>query len=152
MISENLSASCGATRCHITCVSEKPCKRSSGGPLPPVRAKMRPAEVLIHSAPKPGKRSARSGMMYLLQQQRLLLQTLFALPPARHSFMPSAQPHQQAVIGSAMSIVFEIPTEAKAIREKVRKWLHDECIPAEKELDSKPLADVLGPLRKKARA
>src|SRR5690348_14497852 len=54
--------------------------------------------------------------------------------------------------GSAMSIDFEIPAEAKAIREKVRKWVHEECIPAEKELDSKPLADVLGPLRAKARA
>jgi len=43
-----------------------------------------------------------------------------------------------------MSIDFEIPAEAKAIREKVRQWVHDECIPAEKELDSKPLAEVLG--------
>src|SRR5450755_3853233 len=51
-----------------------------------------------------------------------------------------------------MSIDFEIPAEAKAIREKVRKWVHDECIPAEKELDTKPLAEVLGPLRVKARA
>ena len=51
-----------------------------------------------------------------------------------------------------MSIDFEIPSEAKAIREKVRKWVHEECIPAEKELDTKPLADVLGPLRAKARA
>src|SRR5256884_9382811 len=51
-----------------------------------------------------------------------------------------------------MSIDFEIPAEAKAIREKVRKWVHEECIPAEKELDTKPLADVLGPLRAKARA
>src|SRR5258708_27949508 len=51
-----------------------------------------------------------------------------------------------------MSIDFEIPTEAKAIREKVRKWVHDECIPAEKELDIKPLDEVLGKLRKKARA
>ncbi|MCW5703203.1 MAG: acyl-CoA dehydrogenase family protein, partial [Bradyrhizobium sp.] len=51
-----------------------------------------------------------------------------------------------------MSIDFEIPAEAKAIREKVRKWVHEECIPAEKELDTKPLAEVLGPLRKKARA
>ena len=51
-----------------------------------------------------------------------------------------------------MSINFEIPAEAKAIREKVRKWVHDECIPAEKELETKPLPDVLGPLRKKARA
>jgi len=30
-----------------------------------------------------------------------------------------------------MSIDFEVPAEAKAIREKVRKWVHDECIPAE---------------------
>ncbi len=51
-----------------------------------------------------------------------------------------------------MSIDFEIPAEAKAIREKVRKWVHDECIPAEKELDAKPLDEVLGKLRKKARA
>src|SRR5438067_8911605 len=51
-----------------------------------------------------------------------------------------------------MSIDFEIPTEAKSIREKVRKWVQEECIPAEKELDSKPLEDVLGKLRRKARA
>ena len=51
-----------------------------------------------------------------------------------------------------MSIDFEIPTEAKAIREKVRKFVHDECIPAEKELDSKGFDDVLAALRKKARA
>src|SRR5882757_9489790 len=52
----------------------------------------------------------------------------------------------------AMSIDFEVPAEAKAIREKVRQWVHDECIPAEKELDTKPLEEVLGKLRKKARA
>ncbi len=51
-----------------------------------------------------------------------------------------------------MSIDFEIPAEAKAIREKVRQWVHDECIPAEKELDTKPLDEVLAELRKKARA
>src|SRR6201997_264088 len=39
-----------------------------------------------------------------------------------------------------------------AIREKVRKWVHEECIPAEKELDSKPFDEVLDSLRKKARA
>src|ERR1700736_3478007 len=50
-----------------------------------------------------------------------------------------------------MSIDFEVPAEAKAIRAKVRKWVHDECIPAEKELDSKPFDDVLANLRKKAR-
>src|SRR5258707_11436619 len=51
-----------------------------------------------------------------------------------------------------MAIDFEIPAEAKAIREKVRQWVHDECIPAEKDLDSKPLDEVLGRLRTKARA
>src|SRR5437899_10068699 len=51
-----------------------------------------------------------------------------------------------------MSIDFEIPAEAKAIREKVRQWVHDECIPAESQLDTKSLDDVLTPLRKKARS
>ena len=51
-----------------------------------------------------------------------------------------------------MSIDFEIPPEAKAIRERVRQWVHDECIPAERQLDSKSLDDVLSQLRKKARS
>ena len=51
-----------------------------------------------------------------------------------------------------MAIDFEIPPEAKAIREKVRQWVHDECIPAEQQLDTKSLDDVLTPLRKKARS
>ena len=51
-----------------------------------------------------------------------------------------------------MSIDFEIPAEAKAIREKVRKWVQEECIPADKELDSKPPAEVPGPLPAQARA
>src|SRR6201992_3590887 len=51
-----------------------------------------------------------------------------------------------------MSIDFEVPAEAKAIREKVRKWVQEECIPAEKELDTKPPHEVLDPLRKEARA
>ena len=33
-----------------------------------------------------------------------------------------------------MSLDFEIPAEAKAMRERVRQWVHDECIPAEKKL------------------
>src|SRR5437762_14334680 len=51
-----------------------------------------------------------------------------------------------------MSIDFEVPAEAKANRTRVRKWVQEECIPAEKELDTKPLDEVLGKLRKKARA
>ena len=33
-----------------------------------------------------------------------------------------------------MAIDFNIPAEAKAVRARVRQWVHDECIPAEKEL------------------
>src|SRR5271168_2133451 len=52
-----------------------------------------------------------------------------------------------------MSIDFEIPEEAKAIRERVRQWVHDECIPAEKRLvDKESYKTVLAELRAKARA
>ncbi|HEX4179829.1 MAG TPA: acyl-CoA dehydrogenase family protein [Caulobacteraceae bacterium] len=52
-----------------------------------------------------------------------------------------------------MSIDFEIPAEAKAVREKVRQWVHDECIPAEKRVvDKESYKQVLGELRTKARA
>jgi acyl-CoA dehydrogenase len=47
---------------------------------------------------------------------------------------------------------FEIPAEAKAIREKVRKFVHDECIPAEKALNDRPYKEVLRELRAKARS
>ena len=50
-------------------------------------------------------------------------------------------------------IDFEVPPEANAIREKVRRWVHEECVPAEKELlAGKPYKEVLGALRAKARA
>src|SRR5580658_9141712 len=50
-------------------------------------------------------------------------------------------------------IDFEIPEEAKAIRARVRQWVHDECIPAEKRLlDGEEYKTVLGDLRTKARA
>jgi acyl-CoA dehydrogenase len=52
-----------------------------------------------------------------------------------------------------MSIDFEIPPEAKAIRERVRQWVHDECIPAESRLvDKESYKTVLAELRAKARA
>ncbi|MDZ4778047.1 MAG: acyl-CoA dehydrogenase family protein [Alphaproteobacteria bacterium] len=52
-----------------------------------------------------------------------------------------------------MSIDFEIPPEAKKIREKVRQWVADECIPAEKRLHAgEDYKTVLAELRKKARA
>jgi len=52
-----------------------------------------------------------------------------------------------------MAIDFEIPDEAKAMRKRVRKWVHDECIPAEKRLiDGEDYKTVLGELRTKARA
>jgi acyl-CoA dehydrogenase len=52
-----------------------------------------------------------------------------------------------------MSIDFEIPEEAKHIRAKVRQWVHDECIPAEKRVvDKDSYKSVLAELRTKARA
>lgn len=52
-----------------------------------------------------------------------------------------------------MSIDFEIPPEAKAIRLRVRQWVHDECKPAEKRLvDKESFKTVLAELRAKARA
>src|ERR1700743_1540672 len=55
--------------------------------------------------------------------------------------------------GTAMSIAFEIPPEAKAVRERVRQWVKDECIPAEKRItDKDSYKSVLAELRTKARA
>jgi acyl-CoA dehydrogenase len=52
-----------------------------------------------------------------------------------------------------MSIDFEVPPEAKAIRETVRQWVHDVCIPAEKELfEGRDFKELLTELRAKARA
>jgi acyl-CoA dehydrogenase len=52
-----------------------------------------------------------------------------------------------------MAIDFEIPAEAKAVRERVRQWVQDECIPAEKVLeDGADYKTLLGELRGKARA
>jgi acyl-CoA dehydrogenase len=52
-----------------------------------------------------------------------------------------------------MSIDFEIPPEAKAIREKVRQWVRDACVPAEKELENgRDFKELLAELRAKARA
>ena len=52
-----------------------------------------------------------------------------------------------------MAIDFEIPADAKAVRERVRQWVHDECIPAEKRLlAGEDYKTVLGELRTKARA
>jgi acyl-CoA dehydrogenase len=49
-------------------------------------------------------------------------------------------------------IDFEIPAEAREIRAKVRSFVHDVVIPAEKELESRPYKVVLAELRAKARA
>ncbi|MEM8768010.1 MAG: acyl-CoA dehydrogenase family protein [Pseudomonadota bacterium] len=49
-------------------------------------------------------------------------------------------------------IDFEIPEDTKAIREKVRSFVHEHCIPAEKELETREFEDVLWELRDKARA
>ena len=49
-------------------------------------------------------------------------------------------------------IDFEIPAEAQEVRERVRVFVQQECIPAEKELERRPYKEVLGDLRTKARA
>ena len=52
-----------------------------------------------------------------------------------------------------MSIDFEIPAEAKELRARVRKWVEDECRPAEERLIAgEDYKTVLGELRAKARA
>ena len=52
-----------------------------------------------------------------------------------------------------MTIDFAIPEEARMHRQRVRQWVHDECIPAEKEMIAgKDFKTVLAALRKKARA
>ena len=52
-----------------------------------------------------------------------------------------------------MSIDFEIPEDAKAVRERVRQWVHDECIPAEERLAAgADYKSLLKELRAKARA
>jgi len=52
-----------------------------------------------------------------------------------------------------MAVDFEIPDEAKEVRERVRKWVHDECIPAEKKVKDRESFDkVLKELRTKARS
>ncbi len=52
-----------------------------------------------------------------------------------------------------MAVDFEIPAEAKAIRQKVREFVHAECIPAEKRLlEGEPYREVLAELRQKARS
>ncbi len=49
-------------------------------------------------------------------------------------------------------IDFEIPEETRAIREKVRGFVHAHCIPAEATLASRDFKEVLAELRQKARA
>lgn len=51
-----------------------------------------------------------------------------------------------------MAIDFEIPVEAKEVRERVRKFVHEVVIPAEAELETRPYKEVLGELRTKARS
>lgn len=52
-----------------------------------------------------------------------------------------------------MAIDFVIPDDAKEVRARVRQWVQDECIPAEKRLaDGEALDKVIADLRKKARA
>ena len=48
-------------------------------------------------------------------------------------------------------IDFEIPAETKAIRAKIRKFVQEECIPAEEHCTADNFESVLAELRSKAR-
>ena len=50
-----------------------------------------------------------------------------------------------------MAIDFEIPAEHKALRERIRTFVQEECLPAEKQLAHRPLMDVVWDLRNIAR-
>ena len=51
-----------------------------------------------------------------------------------------------------MAIDFEIPTDAQAVRARVRDWVDTECLPAEQRLlDGAPFDEVLTGLRVKAK-
>ena len=55
--------------------------------------------------------------------------------------------------GHDVAIDFEIPADAKAMRERVRQWVHDECMPAEKGCwRASDYKTILNELRAKARA
>src|SRR4029453_7840014 len=111
-------------------------------------------------------RSVRSGMVWCSFRGKtrgrpqsqirrwLALQTLFVVAATSSQIYAILQVRtsRTRTRKPPMSIDFEIPAEAQAIRERVRQWVQDECIPAEKELDTRPLDEVLGKLRKKARA
>ena len=49
-------------------------------------------------------------------------------------------------------IDFTIPEDARAVRNKVRQFVHDECMPAEEVCTAENFDEVLAGLRSKARA
>lgn len=51
-----------------------------------------------------------------------------------------------------MAVDFEIPQEAKDVRERVRQFVQKECVPAEEKLTKETYKSILSDLRKKARA
>jgi len=51
-----------------------------------------------------------------------------------------------------VAIDFTLPEDAKAVRERVRAWVEEECLPAEKTLGERALPEVLAELRAKARS
>src|SRR5258708_40201955 len=98
---------------------------------------MRPDLVLIHSEEKPGNRSARSGMVcapsaanarssVVAARRWFVLQTLFVVAATSSQIYAILQVRSSRTrTRPPMSIDFEIPAEAKAIREKVRQSVHD---------------------------
>src|SRR5947207_8135645 len=50
------AASSGATRCHVACVQGCPCRRATGGPLPPWRTRSVTSPTSMCSSAKPSKK------------------------------------------------------------------------------------------------
>src|SRR3981189_2554383 len=69
-----------------------------------------------------------------------------SLPLAPRRYMPSDKPDQQQTRTRILPllIVFEVPAEAKAIRQKVAARVHNKGISVQNALDTKPLEEVLG--------
>src|SRR3954468_15456490 len=92
----------------------------------------RSAEPGSYHTPEPRtapalQRTASQGLRAALRPGNEGFKLCLPLPLAHSGDMPSAT--KAKLRGNIMAIDFEIPAEAKAIREKVRQWVHDECIP-----------------------
>src|SRR5260370_30615140 len=99
---------------------------------------MRPDVVLSHWAEEPGNRSARSGMRQALLRggglaSNFVCRCRWLVADICHRPSPTNNKPER---GNATSIHFAVPAQANAIRDKLRTCVQEECIRAQKELDT----------------